>query len=129
MSLHQLYLVLLAGGLVLLVSIVATRVATIIGLPSLLLFIGVGVAIGEDGLGLQFDDAQLAQTLGIVALGVILVEGGLTTRFADIRDVLAPAGVLAVLGVGVSTLITAAGTHLLLGINWQFSSRAPTKLA
>ena len=87
MSLHHLYVVLLAGGLVLLVSIVATRVTTSIGLPSLLLFLGVGVAVGEDGFGLQFDDAHLAQTLGTTALAVILVEGGLTTRFADIRAV------------------------------------------
>ena len=121
MSLHHLYVVLLAGGLVLLVSIVATRVATGIGLPSLLLFLGVGVAVGEDGLGLQFDNAQLAQTLGTVALAVILVEGGLTTRFADIRDVLRPAGVLATVGVGVSTLVTAAGAHLLVGLDWQFA--------
>lgn len=121
MSLQQLYIALLAGGVVLLVSIVATRVATIVGLPSLLLFLAVGIAIGEDGLGLRFDDAQLAQTLGTAALGVILVEGGLTTRFSDIRKVLAPAGVLATLGVGISTALTAAGAHFLLGLDWQLA--------
>ena len=103
MTLHQLYLALLAGGLVLIASIVATRVASRVGLPSLLLFLGVGVVLGESVLGLQFDDAQLAQDLGTAALGVILVEGGLTTRFGDIRNVLAPAGVLATVGVVVST--------------------------
>ena len=50
MTLQQLYLVLLAGGLVLLASIVATRAATTVGLPALLLFLGVGVIVGEDGL-------------------------------------------------------------------------------
>jgi cell volume regulation protein A len=121
MTLQQLYVMLLAGGLVLLASIVATRVATIVGLPSLLLFLGVGVLLGEDAIGLQFDDAQLAQALGTVALGVILVEGGLTTRFSDIRHVIAPAGVLATVGVAVSTGITAVGAHLLLGLDWQLS--------
>lgn len=121
MSLHQLYVALLAGGLVLLASIGATRIATIVGMPSLLLFLGVGVAIGEAGLGLQFEDAQLAQTLGTAALGVILVEGGLTTRFGDIRKVIAPAGVLATLGVGLSMVLTAAGAHYLLGLDWQLA--------
>jgi cell volume regulation protein A len=121
MSLQQLYLALLAGGLVLLASIIATRVATRVGLPSLLLFLAVGVAVGEDGLGFDFDDVQLARFLGTVALAIILVEGGLTTRFADIRKILTPAGVLATLGVAVSMLVTATAAHLLLGMGWQLA--------
>ncbi|WP_196771282.1 cation:proton antiporter, partial [Mycobacterium intracellulare] len=121
MTLQQLYVTLLVGGLVLLASIVATRAAAKVGLPSLLLFLAVGVALGNDGLGLEFNDVQLASDLGTTALAVILVEGGLTTRFADIRKLLAPAGVLATVGVGISMVITAAGAHLLLGINWQLS--------
>ncbi len=121
MSLQQLYLVLLAGGLVLLASIVATRAATRVGLPSLLLFLGVGVIVGEDGLGLHFDNYLLADHLGTVALAIILVEGGLTTRFADVRKVLAPAAALATVGVAVSMAVTAAGAHLLLGIDWQLA--------
>ena len=121
MTLQQLYLVLLAGGLVLLASIVATRAATTVGLPSLLLFLGVGVIVGEDGLGLHFENYLLADHLGTVALAIILIEGGLTTRYSDIRGVLAPAGMLATLGVGVSMVITAAGAHLLLGMDWQLA--------
>ena len=121
MSLEQLYLALLIGGFVLLASIVATRVATRVGLPSLLFFLGVGVVVGEDGLGLQFDDVELAKNLGTAALAVILVEGGLTTRFTDIRKVLAPAGALATIGVVVSMVITAVGAHLLLGMDWQLA--------
>ncbi|VEG51489.1 NhaP-type Na+(K+)/H+ antiporter [Mycolicibacterium aurum] len=121
MTLHQLYVALFIGGLVLLASIAATRLATGIGLPSLLLFLGVGVLVGEDGLGLQFDNAQLAQDLGTAALAIILVEGGLTTRFNDIRKVLAPAGVLATVGVAVSTLVTASAVHWLLGMDWQLA--------
>jgi potassium/hydrogen antiporter len=120
-TLHELYLALLAGGLVLLASIVATRIASRVGLPSLLLFLAVGVLLGESVLGIRFEDAQLAQDLGTAALGVILVEGGLTTRFGDIRKVLAPAAVLATVGVVVSTVVTAAGVHLLLGMDWQLA--------
>jgi cell volume regulation protein A len=119
MSLQQLYLALLAGGLVVLVSIVATRLGARIGLPSLLLFLGLGLLLGEDAIGVDFDNAQLAQDLGTAALAVILVEGGLTTAWSDIRRVVGPAAVLATLGVGVSTGVTAVGAHYLLGMGWQ----------
>jgi cell volume regulation protein A len=119
MTLQQLYLVLLGGGLVLLASIAVTRLGSRIGLPSLLLFLGVGVIIGEDGLGLRFDNVLLADHLGTVALAIILIEGGLTTRFGDIRKVLAPAAALATVGVGVCMIVTALGAHLLLGMDWQ----------
>ncbi|HEY4332194.1 MAG TPA: potassium/proton antiporter [Ilumatobacteraceae bacterium] len=121
MSLQQLYLALLIGGFVLLASIVGTRVATRVGFPSLLLFLFVGVLLGEDAIGVQFDDVELARNVGTAALAVILVEGGLTTQFADVRKVLAPAGALATLGVVISMAITAAGAHILLGIDWQLA--------
>ena len=105
----------------LLASIIATRVASRVGFPSLLLFLAVGVILGESVLGIQFDNAQLAQDLGTAALGAILVEGGLTTRFGDIRNVLAPATILAIVGVVVSTAVTALGTHLVLGVDWQLA--------
>lgn len=119
MSLQQLYLTMLVGGLVLLASIVGTRLATRIGFPSLLLFLLVGVAVGEDGLGLQFNDVQLARNVGTAALALILIEGGLTTRFSDIRQVLAPAATLAIAGVIISMVVTAVGAHLLLHMDWQ----------
>jgi cell volume regulation protein A len=121
MTLQQLYLVLLIGGTVLLASIAAARTANRLGLPSLLLFLAVGVIIGEDALGLEFDDAQLAQSLGTAGLAVILVEGGLTTQWSDVRRLLAPAGVLATAGVAISVAVTAAGAHLLLGMDWHLA--------
>jgi cell volume regulation protein A len=119
MTLMQLNLALLACGAVVLASVGAARAAARLGLPSLLLFLALGVGLGEDGLGVEFDDAQLAQNLGTAALAVILVEGGLTTKWTDVRAVLAPAGVLATVGVAVSVAVTAAGAHLLLGMDWQ----------
>jgi cell volume regulation protein A len=70
-------------------------------------------------LGVEFNDAQLAQNLGTAALAVILIEGGLTTDWSAIRSVIAPAGVLASAGVGVSTAVTAVGAHYLLAMGWQ----------
>lgn len=121
MTLSQLYVTLLIAGAVLLASIVAARTAHRVGLPSLLLFLAVGVVAGEDGLGLDFDNAQLAQALGTAALGLILVEGGLSTRWDDVRRRLAPASVLATFGVAVSVAVTAAGAHWLLGMDWNLA--------
>lgn len=121
MTLEELYLALLIGAVVVLVSIAATRIASIVGLPSLLLYLAVGVVLGEDALGIKFDNAQLAQDLGTAALAIILIEGGLTTRWNDIRGVMGQATVLATLGVGISSVVTAVGAHVLLGFGWQLS--------
>ncbi|RBQ11612.1 potassium/proton antiporter, partial [Spongiactinospora rosea] len=121
MSLPQLYAVLLASAGVLLAGIAAARTAARLGLPGLLLFLALGVLLGEDVIGIHFDDAQLAQTLGTAALAVILIEGGLRTKWADIRRLLLPSSLLATVGVAVSVALTAAGAHLLLGMNWQLA--------
>ncbi|MGW0762925.1 potassium/proton antiporter [Streptomyces sp. NPDC002814] len=121
MTLEHLYMSLLVGGVMLLVSVAAARTAGRLGLPSLLFFLAVGVLAGEDVIGLEFDDAQLAQSLGTAALAVILVEGGLSTEWADVRSLLVPAGVLATVGVAVSVLVTAAGAHVLLGMDWHLA--------
>ncbi|GAA5121899.1 potassium/proton antiporter [Haloechinothrix salitolerans] len=121
MTLQQLYAAMLVAGVVLLAGVIATRIGTRVGLPSLLLFLALGVVLGEDVIGIDFDDAQLAQNIGTAALAVILVEGGLSTRWSDIRNLLVPAGLLATVGVAVSVTITAAGAHFLLDVNWQLA--------
>lgn len=121
MTLQQLYLVLLVGGVVLMASIAGARAAHRLGLPSLLLFLAVGVIAGEDVIGIEFDDAQLAQSLGTAGLAVILVEGGLSTHWPDVRRLLAPAGVLATAGVAVSVAVTGAGARYLLGMDWHLA--------
>src|SRR4051794_3558913 len=121
MSLHHLYLILLAGAAVMLLSVTAARFADRAGLPVLLAFLGVGVLLGEDGVGLQFDNAALTQALGTAALAVILVEGGLTTQLSVVRPVLIPAAVLATVGVLVSVGVVAVAAHLFLGAPWQLA--------
>ncbi|WP_079063331.1 potassium/proton antiporter [Peterkaempfera griseoplana] len=121
MTVDRLNLLLLVFSAIMIVAMVAVRLATRTGLPSLLLYLGIGVAIGQDGLGIEYDGAALTQVLGYAALVVILAEGGLGTKWQDIRPSLSAAGALATVGVGVSVLVTAAGAHWLVGIDWRLA--------
>ncbi len=114
-------LALAVGALVVLVAAVALRVADRLGLPSLLLYLALGVAIGESGVGVQFEDYALTQTLGVAALVVILAEGGLTTRWGDVRRAIGPALALSTVGVAVSVVTTAAVGVWLLDLDWGFA--------
>ncbi|WNV77365.1 potassium/proton antiporter [Geodermatophilus sp. DSM 44513] len=109
------------GAAVVLVSAIALRIADRLGLPSLLLYLALGVALGESGLGVQFEDFALTQTLGVAALVVILAEGGLTTRWADVRRAVGPGLALSTVGVTVSVGTTAAVAVWLLGLDWPFA--------
>jgi len=103
---------------VLLVAVAAVRLSVRSGLPSLLLYLGIGVVIGEAGAGIRFDSAQLTQVLGYSALVLILAEGGLTTSWDDIRGSVAPAALLSTLGVVVSVVVVALTAHLVLDVSW-----------
>ncbi|WP_175410758.1 potassium/proton antiporter [Streptomyces sp. TRM64462] len=120
MTVDRLNELLLIGSLVLLVAVVAVRVSSRSGLPSLLLYLGIGVAIGQDGIGnVAFDNAELTQVIGYGALVVILAEGGLGTKWQEIRPALPAASVLATVGIAVSVGITAAAAHYLVGLEWR----------
>ncbi|MGW0731509.1 potassium/proton antiporter [Streptomyces sp. NPDC002851] len=122
MTVHQLNQLLLLSSVVLLVAVVAVRISSRSGLPSLLLYLGIGVAMGQDGFGdIQFDNAELTQVIGYAALVVILAEGGLGTKWKEIRPALPAASVLSTVGVAVSVGVTAAGAHYLVGLDWQQS--------
>src|SRR5687768_4844073 len=113
--------VLLVGAGVLLLGILAVRLSVGLGLPSLLVYLLMGVALGESGIGLRFDDAELAHALGFAALIVILAEGGLTTSWPDIRPVMRLGVSLATIGVGVSVLVMAVFGHYVLGLSWELA--------
>ena len=110
MSVADLNLVVLAVTALLLIAVAAVRLSTRAGLPTLLLYLALGVIVGEAGLGLQFEDARLTQVVGLVLLAIIIAEGGLTTRWEVIRPVLGLSLVLATLGVALSVAVTAAVT-------------------
>ena len=85
MNLEDLTRVLLIGSIVLLVAVAAVRLSVRSGLPSLLIYLGIGLALGNSGLGIEFDDASTTRVLGYAALVLILAEGGLTTSWSNIR--------------------------------------------
>ena len=118
---HTLDHALLVGSGVLLLAILAVRLSVRVGLPSLLVYLLMGVALGESGLGVSFDDAELAHALGFAALILILAEGGLTTSWPEIRPVMRLGVSLATVGVAVSVLVVALFAHLVLGLSWQLS--------
>lgn len=120
-GLPELSLVLLIASIILIVCVAAVRLATTSGLPTLLLYLAIGLVIGEEGLGIPFADEQMAQVLGYSALVLILIEGGLTTRWDSIRSSVAPATALATVGVLVSVTVVAVALHLILGTDWQVS--------
>lgn len=98
----------------------AVRISSRSGLPSLLLYLGIGMAIGQDGIfNVKFDNVEMTQVIGYAALVVILTEGGLGTKWKEIKPVLPMAVVLSTAGVAVSVGITAAGAHYLVGLEWR----------
>jgi potassium/hydrogen antiporter len=108
--------ILLVGAVVLIAAIIAARIGARIGLPALLLFLGLGMVMGDSGIGIPFDNAELAQGLGFAALVVILAEGGLTTKWSDIRSSTALAVLLATLGIGISVGLMTLFGHFVLGL-------------
>ncbi|MGW3567410.1 potassium/proton antiporter [Streptomyces sp. NPDC000941] len=119
LTVHHLNELLLICSLVLLVAVAAVRVSTRSGLPTLLIYLGLGVAIGQDGIGVVFEDAELTQVLGYAALVVILAEGGLGTKWREIKPALPLAAVLSTVGIAVSVGVTAAAAHYLVGLDWR----------
>jgi cell volume regulation protein A len=111
--------VLLVGSLVLGLAILGAQLSNRFGLPSLLVYLLIGIALGEAGF--QFDDASTAHALGFAALVVILTEGGLTTRWADVRPAMPMGLSLATVGVAVSTGVVAMVVHYGLGVSWTIS--------
>ncbi len=118
-SLDSLSIVILLGAVLVMAGILSSLLALRFGAPLLLVFLFIGVLAGDSGPGqLQFDDVRTTYLVGSVALALILFDGGLRTRFQNIRSVLAPSIVLATIGVLLTALITAPVAKLTLDLNW-----------
>ena len=109
---------LLIGSILLFVSIVVGKTGYRFGVPTLLLFLVVGMLFGSDGLGLQFHDAKDAQFIGMVALSIILFSGGMDTKFREIKPILGPGIVLSTVGVLLTALFTGLFIWWLSGMSW-----------
>ena len=107
----------LAAGALLALGLGASLLAGRLRIPGLVLFLGVGMLLGSDGLGLiAFDDYELARTIGIIALALILFEGGLAAGMPEIRPVLGSALSLALLGTVLTAVITGLAASWLLDL-------------
>jgi cell volume regulation protein A len=118
---HQLDVFLLVGSAVTLLAILAVRLSSRAGLPSLLVYLLMGVVLGESGLGIHFEDAELAHALGFGALVVILAEGGITTNWNEIKPSMRLGVLLSTVGVSISVGIVALAAHFVLGMDWELA--------
>ena len=104
---------LLVGALLLVVSIFVSKLSFKFGVPTLLLFLMVGMLFGSDGVGIEFSNMKYAQAIGIVAMSIILFSGGMDTKFSDIKPVVIPGLILSTLGVVLTAIITGLFIYLL----------------
>lgn len=113
--------ILLVGSILLFASIVAGKAGFRFGVPALLLFLGVGMLFGTDGLGIEFDSPRAAQFIGVIALSVILFSGGMDTSAAEIRPVLGQGVALATAGVLATALLTGYFIHYITNLENSFA--------
>jgi potassium/hydrogen antiporter len=118
-SLDAVSIGILLGALLVLAGIMSSLVAMRFGAPLLLVFLILGMLAGEAGPGgIKFDDVGTTYMVGSIALGLILFDGGLRTRFTTFRSVLAPSVMLATVGVLLTAMLTAPVAKYLLGMSW-----------
>ncbi|HJV60346.1 MAG TPA: potassium/proton antiporter [Albitalea sp.] len=113
-------LLLLAGGLLVFVSLLAGVFSTRLGLSFLLVFLLAGMLAGEDGPGgIRFDSPLLSAWVGNASLAIVLLEAGVGTRMSTFRSGLAPALLLATVGVGLTAAIVALAASAVMGLDWR----------
>src|SRR5690554_3721552 len=115
----QLELVLIVGAALFFVSILAGKASSRFGVPALLLFLAVGMLFGSDGLGIQFENIEAAQSIASIALCIILFSGGMDTKIDEIRPIVARGVILATLGVFLTAIITGVLIWWILGMTMK----------
>ena len=115
---QSIYLATLIGTGLVLAAAFSSLIAFRVGAPLLLLFLGLGLAAGADGLGIEFDNAHLAYFVGALALAVILFESGFGTPLTALRQAAMPAVSLATAGVLITTGLFGVAARYLTGFGW-----------
>ncbi len=111
--------VLIGASILLLISVLVSKISDRFGVPALLLFLILGMLAGSDGFGgIYFDDPALAQFIGIIALVLILFSGGLGTEWNEVRPVLKEGLLLSTLGVLITAVTVGLLASLLLGLSF-----------
>src|SRR5271154_5011607 len=118
-SLDSVSIAVFLGAILVMAGILSSLLALRFGAPLLLVFLLIGILAGESGPGgIAFDDVHTTYLVGSVALALILFDGGLRTRLATFRSVIAPSLVLATIGVLLTAALTAPAARYLLGFDW-----------
>lgn len=118
--------ILLVGAILLFVSILISKTGFRYGIPTLLIFLLVGMLFGVDGVGFQFDNHAATQFIGMVALSIILFAGGMDTKYASIKPVLGAGIVLSTAGVLLTTVITGSFIYF---ISLMFTKSIPVSIS
>lgn len=109
-------LVLLVVSILFFLSILAGKAGYRFGVPALLLFLVIGMLFGSDGFGIEFENIELAQAIGTVALCIILFSGGMDTKIEEIRPVIKQGIILATFGVLITAFLTGLAVWYILGM-------------
>lgn len=112
------YLVILVGTALVLFAAFSSLIAFRFGAPLLLVFLGIGLGAGTDGLGLDFNNAALAYFIGSLALAIILFNSGFGTTLSTFKQAAAPALVLATLGVVLTAGLVGVATFYVTDFSW-----------
>ncbi len=115
---QTIYLVTLVATALVLAAAFSSLIAFRFGAPLLLLFLGIGLVTGVDGLGIPFDNARLAYFAGSLALAIILFDSGFGTPLSALRQAALPAVSLATIGVALTTLIFGAAAFYMTKLTW-----------
>lgn len=110
-------LILFGVSVLFFLSILAGKAGYKFGVPALLLFLGVGMVFGSDGLGIQFESIELAQVIGTVALCIILFSGGMDTKIEEIKPIAKQGVVLATIGVLFTAILTGLAVWYVFGMS------------
>jgi cell volume regulation protein A len=109
----------LLAGLLLLLSVFAGLVSSRLGAPLLLAFLALGMLAGEDGPGhIRFNDFRISYLVGSAALAIILFDGGITTKWREVRGLIAPSALLATVGVAITAGIVGTAAHYGFAVPW-----------
>ena len=112
--------ILLIGSVLTFCSILISKTGYRFGIPTLLLFLLVGMLFGSDGLGLHFNQVSEAQFIGMIALSIILFTGGMDTKLKDIKPIMVQGVLLSTVGVLMTTLLT--GLFIFWVSSWSITS-------
>ncbi|MFZ5628153.1 MAG: potassium/proton antiporter [Spirochaetota bacterium] len=120
---YSLEAILFAAALLVTLSVIASRISSRFGIPLLLVFLGIGMLAGSDGVGgIAFDNYRMAFAVGSACLALIVFDGGMSTSWNSVRPVLRQGVSLSVLGTLFTGAATAAFSHFALGMHWSDSA-------